>query len=49
MVTLPFKRKRDLRSLKDQPSVDIAADCISQIPWTYSGQGIDMEGTDKKM
>jgi len=34
---------------RNQPSLDkFVTNCLGQIPWTYSGQWIDMEGTDEK-
>jgi len=35
-------------NVTDPLCTNIAANYISQIPWSYSGQGIDMEGTAEK-
>jgi hypothetical protein len=42
--------KRDLRGLKRSNHLwtNIVTNCLGQIPWTYSGQWIDMEDTDEK-
>ena len=42
--------KGDLRGLKGSNHLwtNIATNCVGQIPWTYSGQWIDMEDTDEE-
>jgi hypothetical protein len=49
MVIVPFTRKR-FKGPKGTNTLwtHIAADNRGKIPWTYSGQGIDKEGTAEK-
>jgi hypothetical protein len=50
MVIVPFTRKRDLRGLKEPNLSGQTLQLITEvlIPWTYYGQGVDMEGTAEK-
>jgi hypothetical protein len=49
MVIVPCTWERDFRGLQEGAfSGHIVADYCGQIPWPYSGQGIEMEGTAKK-
>jgi hypothetical protein len=50
MVIVPFTQERDLRGLKEPTLSGHTLQLTTEvkIPWTYSGQGIDMEGTAEK-
>jgi len=41
---------RDLRGLKGTNHfwTNIVTNCLGQLPWTYSGQWINVEGMDEK-